>query len=46
MTTEVLTEAPIEELMQAKAEAEEAQKIKNNLTKAVSRKAHDPFEID
>ena len=42
----MLTEAPIEEVLEAKREEEEAQKLKASLSRAASRAAQDPWEID
>ena len=43
-TTELLTEAPIEELLEAKREHEEAQKLKAQLSKNMRRAAADPWD--
>ena len=46
-TSELLTEAPIEELLEAKAEAEEAQRLKASLSKAASKaSSSDPWDFD
>ena len=43
-TTELLTEAPVEELLAEKREAEEAQRLKSNLSRAATRAAGDPWD--
>ena len=45
-TSTLLTEAPLEDVLEAKREAEEAQRIKASLSKAAAKASADPFEID
>jgi len=42
----LLTPAPIEELLLEKRDAEEAQKLKASLSRAASRAAQDPWDLD
>ena len=43
-TKQVLTEAPIDELLAEKREAEEALRLKANLSRAATRAATDPWD--
>ena len=43
-TKELLTEAPIEELLEEKRQAEEALRLKANLSRAATRAAVDPWD--
>ena len=43
-TTELLTEAPIEDLMEEKRAAEEQKRVKAALSRAVSKAANDPWD--
>jgi len=43
-TTELLTAAPVEELLAAKREGEEALRLKANLSRAATRAAEDPWD--
>ena len=45
-TSELLEEAPIEELLEEKREAEEQQRLKASLSRAASKAAQDPWEIE
>lgn len=45
-TSTLLTAAPIEELLEEKREAEEAQRLKANLSKAASKAAQDPWDFE
>jgi hypothetical protein len=42
-TSTLLTEAPVEDILGAKRDAEEAQRLKTNLSRAASRAAADPL---
>ena len=43
---ELLEEAPLEELLEEKRAAEEKLRLKASLSKAASKAAQDPWEID
>jgi len=45
-TTTLLTEAPVEELLLAKRDADEAQRLKVSLSRVANRAAQDPWDLE
>ena len=45
-TTELLTEAPLQDLLEEKAQSDDALKLKASLSKAASRAFQDPWDLE